>query len=147
MLFVVHTIIKLCQSERYRPGDIAILARNDDLSLSALRKLLSKENIPWVHFRDKQFEILENQVKLLTMHSAKGLEFPVVFLIDLREGTIPYITSRETEEADLAQERKLFYVSMTRASERLYLLYPKQDRCRFIRDIAPETITEVQCRS
>lgn len=146
MLFVVHTIIKLCQSEKYRPGDIAVLARNDDLSLSALRKLLSKENIPWVHFRDEQFEILENQVKLLTMHSAKGLEFPVVFLIDLREGIIPYITSRETEEADLAQERKLFYVSMTRASERLYLLYPKQDRCRFIRDIAPETITEVQCR-
>lgn len=147
MLFVVHTIIKLCQSEKYRPGDIAILARNDDLSLSALRKLLSKENIPWVHFRDEQFEILENQVKLLTMHSAKGLEFPVVFLIDLREGTIPYITSRETEDADLAQERKLFYVSMTRASERLYLLYPKQSRCCFIRDIAPETISEVQCRS
>jgi superfamily I DNA/RNA helicase len=145
ILFVVRTIIKLCQSEKYRPGDIAILARNDDLSLSALRKLLAKENIPWVHFRDKQFEILENQVKLLTMHSAKGLEFPVVFLIDLREGIIPYITSRETEEADLAQERKLFYVSMTRASERLYLLYPKQDRCRFIRDIAPETVTEVQC--
>jgi superfamily I DNA/RNA helicase/mRNA-degrading endonuclease RelE of RelBE toxin-antitoxin system len=147
MLFVVHTIVKLCQSEKYRPGDIAVLARNDDLSLSALRKLLSKENIPWVHFRDKQFEILENQVKLLTMHSAKGLEFPVVFLIDLREGTIPYITSRETEETDLAQERKLFYVSMTRASERLYLLYPKQSRCRFIRDIASEVVTEVQCRS
>jgi len=147
MLFVIHTIIKLCQSEKYRPGDIALLARNDDLSLAALRKLLSKENIPWAHFRDEQFQILENQVKLLTMHSAKGLEFPVVFLIDLREGTIPYITSRETEDADLAQERKLFYVSMTRASERLYLLYPKQSRCRFIRDIAPETITEVQCRS
>lgn len=145
MLFVVHTIIKLCQGEKYRLGDIAVLARNDDLSLSALRKLLSKENIPWVHFRDEQFEILENQVKLLTMHSAKGLEFPVVFLIDLCEGTIPYIASRETEDTDLAQERKLFYVSMTRASERLYLLYPKKHRCRFIRDIVAETVTEVQC--
>jgi superfamily I DNA/RNA helicase/mRNA-degrading endonuclease RelE of RelBE toxin-antitoxin system len=145
MQFVIETIIKLCQSEKYRPGDIALLARNDDLSFVALKKLLSKENIPWTHFRNAQFEILENQVKLLTMHSAKGLEFPVVFLLDLREGTIPFISSPETEEADLAQERKLFYMSMTRASERLYLLYPKRDRCRFIRDIAPETISEVHC--
>lgn len=143
--FVVKTIVQLCQSEKYRPGDITVLCRNDDaLPFAALRKLLSKENIPWAHFREENFEILENQVKLLTMHSAKGLEFPVVFMFDLREGTIPYIASRQTEEADLAQERKLFYVSMTRASERLYLLYPKEDRCRFIRDLSPETITQVK---
>jgi len=133
----------LCQSEKYRPGDIAILSRNDDLAFAALRKLLSKENIPWVHFRDKGFEILENQVKLLTMHSAKGLEFPVVFMTGLREGVIPYIASPETEESDLSQERKLFYVSMTRASERLYMLHPKQDRCHFLRDLAPETVVSV----
>jgi superfamily I DNA/RNA helicase len=145
MQFVVENVIKLCQSGKYRPGDIAILARNKELSFAALRKLLSKEDIPWIHFRDDTFEILENQVKLVTMHSAKGLEFPVVFMIDLREGAIPFITSSETEEADLAQERKLFYVSMTRASERLYLLYPKRDRCRFIRDIAEDTVTLTNC--
>jgi superfamily I DNA/RNA helicase/mRNA-degrading endonuclease RelE of RelBE toxin-antitoxin system len=145
MKFVIETIIKLCQSEKYRPGDIAILSRNDDLSFASLRKLLSKENLPWSHFRDAQFEILENQIKLITMHSAKGLEFPVVFLIDLREGIIPYISFSETEDTDVAQERKLFYVSMTRASERLYLLYPKRERCRFIRDIATETVTELLC--
>jgi len=143
MVFVVETIVGLCQSEKYRPGDIAILSRNDDLAFAALRKLLSKENIPWVHFRDKGFEILENQVKLLTMHSAKGLEFPVVFMTGLREGVIPYIASPETEESDLSQERKLFYVSMTRASERLYMLHPKQDRCHFLRDLAPETVVSV----
>jgi len=143
MVFIVETIVGLCQSEKYRPGDIAILSRNDDLAFAALRKLLSKENIPWVHFRDKGFEILENQVKLLTMHSAKGLEFPVVFMTGLREGVIPYIASPETEESDLSQERKLFYVSMTRASERLYMLHPKQDRCHFLRDLAPETVVSV----
>jgi superfamily I DNA/RNA helicase len=131
----------LCQSGKYRPGDIAVLARNDDLSFAALRKLLSKESIPWSHFRDDKFEILENQVKLVTMHSAKGLEFPVVFMIDLREGVIPYVASPETEEADVLQERKLFYVSMTRASERLYMLYPKRDRSRFVRDIEEQTIS------
>ncbi|MEQ8678083.1 MAG: 3'-5' exonuclease [Aggregatilineales bacterium] len=143
MQFVVENIVKLCQSGKYRPGDIAILSRNDNLPFAALRKLLSKEDIPWSHFRDSKFEILENQVKLVTMHSAKGLEFPIVFMIDLREGAIPFITSSETEEADLAQERKLFYVSMTRASERLYLLHPKRNRCRFVRDIADDTITKL----
>jgi len=141
MQYVSQNVIRLCQSGKYRPGDIAVLARNDDLSFAALRKLLSKESIPWSHFRDDKFEILENQVKLVTMHSAKGLEFPVVFMIDLREGVIPYVASPETEEADVLQERKLFYVSMTRASERLYLLYPKRDRSRFVRDIEEQTIS------
>ena len=144
MVFIVEAIVRLCQSEKYRPGDIAILSRNDDLAFAALRKLLSKENIPWAHFRDEGFEILENQVKLLTMHSAKGLEFPVVLMIDLRDGVIPFIGSPETEDSDLSQERKLFYVSMTRASERLYMLHPKQDRCRFLRDLAPATVVSVK---
>lgn len=143
MVFIVETIVGLCQKEKYRPGDIAILSRNDDLAFAALRKLFSKENIPWSYFRDEGFEILENQVKLLTMHSAKGLEFPVVFMIELRDGIIPYIASPETEESDLSQERKLFYVSMTRASERLYLLHPKHDRSRFLRDLAPETVVSL----
>lgn len=137
--FVIDTILKLCQSEKYRPGDIAILSRNIQ-PLEKLQKLLSRQAIPWAFFKD-QFEILENQVKLITMHSVKGLEFPVVFMIDLCEGVIPYIASNESREADLIQERKLFYVSMTRASERLYLLYPKRERSRFIRDIAPETVS------
>jgi superfamily I DNA/RNA helicase/mRNA-degrading endonuclease RelE of RelBE toxin-antitoxin system len=144
--FVTEAIVKLCQSDKYRPGDIAILARNE-LSFPSMKKLLSKEDIPWSYFRDKDFEILENQVKLVTMHSAKGLEFPVVFLIDLKDGVIPYITSPQNEDADLAQERKLFYVSMTRASERLYLLHPKRDRSRFLRDIQPNTVTQIQCRN
>ena len=141
MQYVSQSVIKLCQSGKYRPGDIAVLARNDDLSFAALRKLLSKESIPWSHFRDDKFEILENQVKLVTMHSGKGLEFPVVFMIDIKEGIIPYVASPETEEADVLQERKLFYVSMTRASERLYMLYPKRDRSRFVRDIEEQTIS------
>lgn len=140
MKYITENIIQLCQSGKYRPGDIAVLSRVDGLSLTSLRKLLSKESIPWAHFRDPKFEILENQVKLITMHSAKGLEFPVIFMIDLDDGVIPHIASSETEEFDVLQERKLFYVSMTRASERLYLLYPRQNRSRFIRDLKEQTI-------
>lgn len=144
MDYIVDTIIALCQSQNYRPSDIAILARNDDDWFSNLRKLLSKEDLPWGHFR-RDFKILENEVKLITMHSAKGLEFPIVFMVNLSDGIIPYISSIDTENADLLQERKLFYVSMTRASERLYLMHPKRNRSRFVHDLDADTINQLGC--
>ena len=136
---IARKIISLCQSGKYRPGDIAILARMSK-PLTSMQKCLSHKDIPCIYFRHDD-DIFENRVKLITMHSAKGLEFPIVFLIDLDDDRIPNIFwSSETKEADELQERKLFYVSMTRAAERLYLLHPKQNRCRFLRDLEEGTI-------
>lgn len=58
-------------------------------------------------------------VKLMTMHGAKGLEFPAVFLYGLREGMIPF--APKEGEVDLAEERRLFYVAITRAKEELII--------------------------
>jgi len=61
-------------------------------------------------------------VTLLTLHSAKGLEYPVVFLTGLEEGLLPHSRSLDSPQ-QVAEERRLFYVGMTRAEKRLYLTY------------------------
>ena len=67
----------------------------------------------------------ENSVTLMTLHSAKGLEFPVVFLIGMEEGLFPSYRSIG-EERELEEERRLAYVGVTRAKEYLYLTFAKQ---------------------
>lgn len=64
----------------------------------------------------------EDVVTVMTLHSAKGLEFPVVFITGFEEGIFPHSRSLNSEE-ELEEERRLCYVGMTRAKERLYLTY------------------------
>lgn len=66
----------------------------------------------------------QESVSLMTFHGAKGLEFQAVFVIDAVEGVTPYIKSETPEE--LEEERRMFYVAITRAKDRLYLLWPKK---------------------
>ncbi len=85
-----------------------------------------------------------DRVSLMTLHTAKGLEFPVVFIVGLEEGLIPYFKSFDSEE-ELCEERRLFYVGMTRAKDMLFLsgarkrrVFSKlqeQEPSRFLRDI------------
>lgn len=69
--------------------------------------------------RDRQEE--DREVAVMTMHASKGLEFDTVFLPDLNEGILP--GRRSIADSDIEEERRLFYVAMTRARERLCLSY------------------------
>lgn len=145
MRFVVEEIIKLSQDGKYRLGDFAILSRNNQ-PLPLIQKHLRQEHINCAMFRADGFHIFENDVKLITMHSAKGLEFPVVFMIALSDDVIPFVHKySETKAEDVLQERKLFYVSMTRSAERLYLLHPQRDRSSFLRDLDNTTVVSREC--
>ena len=69
----------------------------------------------------------EDAVGLLTLHASKGLEFPVVFIVGMEESIFPHSRSKDSEE-ELEEERRLCYVGMTRAEERLYLTAARSRR-------------------
>lgn len=98
----------------------------------------------------------EDSVQLMTLHSAKGLEFPLVFLAGMEENLFPHRMSIE-EPGRLEEERRLCYVGITRAMERLVLTYAESRRLhgsdsynppsRFVREIPAELVNEVRLQS
>ncbi|MDI3522860.1 MAG: ATP-dependent helicase UvrD/PcrA [Bacillota bacterium] len=97
----------------------SFMATNEDASLPAFLATISL-------FTDQDnYDTGAEAVTLMTLHSAKGLEFPVVFLVGLEEGLFPHSRSLE-RESELEEERRLCYVGLTRAKKRLYLSYAQE---------------------
>lgn len=115
--------------------EAALLASVDDRAVKA-----ANQNLP------------AEAVTLMTLHNAKGLEFPVVFLVGLEEGLMPH-RSATASLAEIEEERRLLYVGITRAQEALYLVFSEQRMVfgrteftrpsRFLEDIPPALLSEV----
>jgi DNA helicase II / ATP-dependent DNA helicase PcrA len=117
-----------------------LIAAADESQADTLEEFL--EHVALVSDQDTIQAAQESPI-LLTLHAAKGLEFRVVFIVGLDEGLLPHARSLDDDEA-LAEERRLFYVGITRARDRLYLLRAFRrsaygggimDSSRFLRDI------------
>jgi DNA helicase-2/ATP-dependent DNA helicase PcrA len=123
---------------------------NEDDELSPLAAFLTHASL---EAGDAQAEEHEDCVQLMTLHSAKGLEFPLVFLVGMEEGLFPHKMSLE-EPGRLEEERRLAYVGVTRAMQNLVLTYAETRRLygsetynkvsRFVREIPPALIQEVR---
>ena len=125
---------------------------DEEAGLSELAAFLSHAAL---EAGEGQGEAWDDCVQLMTLHSAKGLEFPVVFLVGMEEGLFPSQRSVE-DEGRLEEERRLAYVGITRARERLFITCAESRRMhgaemlarpsRFLSEIPPELIDEVRPR-
>jgi DNA helicase-2/ATP-dependent DNA helicase PcrA len=104
---------------------------------------------------DAQAGAGEDSVQLMSLHAAKGLEFPVVFLVGLEQGLFPH--QRAVAEGSLEEERRLCYVGITRAQQRLFISYAEQRRIhgvsqgsapsQFLKEIPADCLVETRPRA
>jgi len=135
-------------------ADAFILPLEDaDAGLTELQSFLSHAAL---EAGETQGESWDDCVQLMTLHSAKGLEFPLVFMAGLEDGLFPHQRSLEDSGGRLEEERRLCYVGMTRAREQLVICYAEtrrmfgsQNHCRpsrFIDEIPAQLLEEIRPR-
>lgn len=130
----------------FRPAD-------EYLEMSPLTAFLAHATL---ESGDKQADEFDEAVQLMTLHSAKGLEFPLVFMVGVEEGMFPSMQSAE-EPGRLEEERRLCYVGMTRAMQKLYLTHAESRRLygkesynrpsRFLKELPSDCLEEIRLRT
>ncbi len=145
---------ELVTAARQFTGELVLPVDEDgDETLSERRLLEEFLNLAALEAGDAQAANAGEAVQLMTLHSAKGLEFPLVFLAGVEEGLFPHRMAMETP-GGLEEERRLCYVGITRAMRELYLTFAESRRLhgtdsynrpsRFLREIPSKLLEEVR---
>ncbi len=158
---IIREIDDLKEKHGYCDGDFAILFRNRWRYRRLAEEHLKKQGYEAAvlleedESKDKNFNTAETYfgpgVKLVTMHSAKGLEFKVVLIVGLSDSLMPYFhekggpMSPEERDAHIEEERRLLYVAITRARDYLYMTCPPMEKCsRFLHHISQEILCRLE---
>jgi superfamily I DNA/RNA helicase len=134
---VVGDIDRLVRLGLTAPGNISVLARSRD-TLQDISSALEHRGIKYRRYDEGELVLADPSVKVVTLHSGKGLEFPVVYIVDVNRGRLPQPAaglSGEDAEGHLLRERKLFYVGMTRAIQELTVTFTRGRGSTFLDDL------------
>jgi DNA helicase-2/ATP-dependent DNA helicase PcrA len=111
-------------------SSLAAYEQDPDVIEPSLFKYLQQISLNRQEDDQMEEEDRQGKVNLMTIHAAKGLEFRVVFVAGCEEGVIPHARAMSENESNLEEERRLFYVAMTRARDQLFLSAPRTRRWR-----------------
>ncbi len=147
---VRERILDLVGDQAFRPSDIAILCPSVR-ERSSYAAECERASLPYQCYdpeRERNFELLEDKIKVLTIHAAKGIEFPVVFVTGVTLGTLPSTAALrlwddgEDRQLELEHQRTLLYVAMTRAAECLFLVTEEGRESPFLGELEGLTLLE-----
>ena len=138
----IKTVVEIIK-ENKKASDILLLHRNNEMNLAGMSLVDFERGLKWGLSRlgIMTGEEFDEKVRVMTMHKSKGLEAEVVIILEADEGVIPkmhpdtilYTVFGETEEVSLDDQKRLFYVAMTRAKKRLYIIHDKASGPGFMR--------------
>ncbi len=132
-------ILDLVSSQTFRLSDFALLCPTESLC-EMCKKELQARGLRTMLYSEPRFDVLDDCVKIMTIQSAKGLEFPVVFVLGVTNDMLPSrqgIQYMEMEEVKLyiEKQRALLYVGMTRAAEALYIMTTHDAESIFVKEL------------
>jgi DNA helicase-2/ATP-dependent DNA helicase PcrA len=111
-LNLLDNFLEAMKNYEEREADPTVLEFLDQITLTGKDDLTEKDE-----------QLSQDGVKLMTYHSAKGLEFPRVYMVGMEEGFLPHKRSVESASGEIDEERRLAYVGVTRAQDQLTLTY------------------------